>query len=148
MIKEGKCPAGMNPANKRVVFDSYAILELLEDGPGARMVADLLADSGERVQIYLSEISLGEVYYILLRRHGVKAAEEVVEYIQLEESLSLATADWQRIKKAAEYKAEGGLSYADCFVPALAFDEEAAIVTGDPEIIKAAEVNELAVIAI
>ncbi len=138
----------MSQITERVVFDSYALLDLLEDGEGARVVADLLAGSGESAQIYLSEISLGEVYYILLRRHGVKAAEEVVEYVQLEESLALVTADWERIRRAAEYKAKGGLSYTDCFVLALALEENASIVTGDPEIIRAAGNRELKIIAI
>jgi len=133
---------------KEVVFDSYALLELFEDGPGAQLVADLLTKDGDEVNIYLSEISLGEIYYILLRRKGKKAAEEVIEYIQLDQSLSLVPAEWRRIKRAAQYKAKGGLSYADCFVLALALDEEASIVTGDPEIIKAAEENEVAVIEI
>ena len=133
---------------KEVVFDSYALLELFEDGPGAQVVADLLTKDGDEVNIYLSEISLGEIYYILLRRKGKKAAEEVIEYIQLDQSLSLVPAEWRRIKGAAQYKAKGVLSYADCFVLALGLDEEASIVTGDPEIIKAAEENQLAVIEI
>jgi len=36
----------------------------------------------------------------------------------------------------------------NCFVLALAFDEKASIVTGDPEMIKAAEENEFTVIEI
>jgi len=133
---------------KKVVFDSYALLELFEDGPGAQVVADLLTKGGDEVNIYLSEINLGEIYYILFRRKNKEAAEEVIEYIQLDQSLNLVSAEWQRIKQAAQYKTKGGLSYADCFVLALAFDEKASIVTGDPEIIKAAEEKELTVIEI
>ena len=133
---------------KKVVFDSYALLELFEDGPGAQVVADLLTKGGDEVDIYLSEINLGEIYYILFRRKNKEAAEEVIEYIQLDQSLNLVSAEWQRIKQAAQYKTKGGLSYADCFVLALAFDEKASIVTGDPEIIKAAEEKELTVIEI
>ena len=133
---------------KKVVFDSYALLELFEDGPGAQVVADLLTKGGDEVNIYLSEINLGEIYYILFRRKNKEVAEEVIEYIQLDQSLNLVSAEWQRIKQAAQYKTKGGLSYADCFVLALAFDEKASIVTGDPEIIKAAEEKELTVIEI
>ena len=35
--------------------------------------------------------------------------------------------------KAAEYKAQYSISYADCFVLASAIEQKAAIVTGDPE---------------
>ena len=37
------------------------------------------------------------------------------------------------IYQAAEFKAEYGISYADCFVLACAIEQAATIVTGDPE---------------
>jgi len=57
--------------------------------------------------------------------------------------LNLVPLEWPRINRVAQHKAEGGLSYADCFVLALELDVKASIVTGGPEIVKAAEVNEV-----
>jgi ribonuclease VapC len=37
------------------------------------------------------------------------------------------------IFRAAEYKAEFSISYADCFALASALENRAALVTGDPE---------------
>ncbi len=128
------------------ILDAYAMLELLEDGPGAGIVADILA-KGES-SVWMSSISLGEIYYILLRRYGNREAEEVIETILLGERIVLAEADWSRVKQAAAIKAGGGLSYADSFVLALGIERHAAVVTGDSEIIKKAGRLEVDVLAL
>jgi len=122
---------------KKIVFDAYALLELLEEGEGAQTVADYLADS--EVGVYLSTINLGEVYYIILRRRGEQAAREVLNIVFLDEGLTLVEANWDRIKSAAALKAKGGLSFADCFVLALGIEERAPVLTGDPDVIGRAE---------
>ncbi len=132
--------------SRKIVFDAYALLDLLEDGAGANEVAGFL--SSEDVTIYLSTISLGEVYYIVRRRRDKRAAEAVIEAVLLEETIIPVEATWPRIKAAAALKAEGGLSYADCFVLALAKEEMAPVVTGDPEIIRRARSNGLELIEI
>jgi predicted nucleic acid-binding protein len=117
---------------KRIVFDAYAIMTLLEDEPGADIINDLLMD--DNTEILMSAVNLGEVYYILLRRSGKSAAEEVIENILLEETIKIEEAQWVRVKNAAEIKAGGGLSYADAFALSLAREFQAKLVTGDPEI--------------
>lgn len=117
---------------KRIVFDAYAIMTLLEDEPGAAIINDLLVD--ENTEILMSAVNLGEVYYILLRRNGKSAAEEVIENVLLEETIKIEEAQWGRIKSAAEVKAGGSLSYADAFALSLAREFQAKLVTGDPEI--------------
>lgn len=117
---------------RRFVFDSYAVLALVEDEPGAQVVAEIIAN--EAAEPYLSAVSLGEVYYIVFRRRGEPAAEEVVQGVMQEESLTIAEASWSRVKDAARIKAGGGLSYADAFVLGLSLELGAPVVTGDPEI--------------
>jgi predicted nucleic acid-binding protein len=117
---------------RKIVFDAYAIMTLLEDEAGAAIIHDLLVD--ENTEILISAINLGEVYYILLRRNGKSAAEEVIENILLEETIKIEEAQWERVKSAAEIKAGGGLSYADAFALSLAKEFQAKLVTGDPEI--------------
>ncbi|MBT9169724.1 MAG: tRNA(fMet)-specific endonuclease VapC [Actinobacteria bacterium] len=121
---------------QRFVFDSYAVLALVEDEPGAQVVAEIIAT--EAADLYLSVVSLGEVYYILLRSQGEPVAEEVVRGVMQEESLTTAEASWLRVKDAARIKAGGGLSYADAFVLGLSLELQAPVVTGDPEIQAAA----------
>ncbi|MGB9867953.1 MAG: type II toxin-antitoxin system VapC family toxin [Bacillota bacterium] len=121
---------------RRFVFDSYAVLALVEDEPGAKVVAEIVAD--EAAELYMSAISLGEVYYVVFRRHGEAAAEEVVRSVMEEEFLTIAEASWRRVKEAARIKAAGGLSYADAFVLELSLELGAPVVTGDPEIQAAA----------
>ena len=125
----------MNKNN--IVLDSYAIMAVIEDEPGAQTVADII--SGDQFEIYMSSINLGEAYYILLREQGKQTAEEVVSSILLDDSFRVQEACWQRIKSAATIKSKGGLSYADAFVMGLAREMQAAIVTGDPEIRTAAQ---------
>lgn len=117
---------------KKYVLDSYAILAVVEGEPGSETVAGLVA--GEESDLYLSTISLGEIYYILFRRKGEQAAEEVVNNTLSEDSLTLADVPWPRVKDAVVVKTRCGLSYADAFVLALGRELKAPVVTGDPEI--------------
>ncbi len=121
----------------RVVLDSYAVLALLENEAGSNAVEEYIID--EETDVYLSVISLGEIYYILLRRKGLKVAEELVRGILIDESLRIVEASWPKVKEAATIKARGGLSYADSFVIALAAEHGAVLVTGDPEILLVSE---------
>jgi len=116
----------------RYVLDTYAVLAVIEDEPGAQTVAEII--TAQNIMIYLSIVSLGEIYYIILRRLGEQAAEEVVQNTLDEPSLAVVDATWPRVKDAARIKATGGLSYADSFVLALGKELRAPVVTGDPEI--------------
>lgn len=48
--------------SKKYVLDSYAVLAVIEGETGAQIVADIVA--GEETELYMSIISLGEIYYI------------------------------------------------------------------------------------
>jgi uncharacterized protein with PIN domain len=120
----------LNP--QKFVLDSYAILALVEDEPGAQVVADIILD--ESAEPCLSLINLGEVYYIVFRRQGEAAADEIVRSVRQEEGLDIAGVSWPRVQHAARLKAGGGLAYADAFVLGLAQELDASLVTGDPEL--------------
>ncbi|AKX93023.1 PIN domain protein [Moorella thermoacetica] len=120
----------------KFVLDTYALLALLEEEPGAQIIADIISDDNN--MSFLSLINLGEAYYMLLRKKGEKAAAELVETIFADEGITLIECPWTRIKEAARIKAGGGLSYADSFVVSLAQELQAPIITGDPEIRKLA----------
>lgn len=124
-------------SRKKFVLDSYAILALVEDEPGAQVVAEILSDEG--TELYLSAVNLGEVYYIISRKRGERAAEEVVRGVMDEEMVAIVEVSWPRAREAARIKAKGRLSYADAFVLGLALELKAPVVTGDPEIQAIAE---------
>jgi uncharacterized protein with PIN domain len=86
----------------RYVLDTYAILTVIEDEPGAQTVAEIMTTQG--ATLYLSMISLGEVYYILLRRRGEQAAEEVTQNTLAEQSLVLVDVTWTKEKMPPELK--------------------------------------------
>jgi len=117
----------------RIVLDSYALLALLNDEPGAARVEDLLrrAEAGE-VELSLSVINLGGLAYIVERRWGPEKLRAVLAYIE-ETKIQLVAVDQPRVLVAAHVKAQNPLSFADAFAVALAQELSATLLTGDPE---------------
>jgi predicted nucleic acid-binding protein len=130
--------------SERYVFDSYAVMALLEDETGSQLVADLIAS--DETEIHMSAVNLGEVYYIVMREYGEDAAGALEEKILQTEKIAIADAPWGRVKAAARLKAVGGVSFADCFGAALAQELDATLVTGDREFAKLAETTNLRVL--
>jgi predicted nucleic acid-binding protein len=117
----------------RYVLDRYALLGYLQGEAMADQVEMLLDEAAQdRVSLHLSTVNLGEIAYIVERRHGAGTCRETMDRlaafpVRLEE----ATLD--RVLAAAHWKAQHALSYADAFALALAQELEASLVTGDPE---------------
>lgn len=119
----------------RYVLDSYAILAMLENQPGADRVSEVIASPNAAV--FMSVVNLGEVLYVVERRRTRKAAADVAQALVATEEIRLVDVTFERVQIAAGVKALGGLSYADCFAVALAKEVKGAILTGDPEFAKA-----------
>lgn len=119
-----------------MVLDAYAVIAYFEDEEGAKRVEDLLseADRGS-VELCMTTINLGEVWYAIARSYSLALANQKIEEI-FNLPIMLVTADWGLTRQAAEFKARGGVSYADCFAAALAFQHEATLVTGDQEFVR------------
>jgi len=115
------------------VFDSFALLALLGDEPGAEDVAQFLrrAQEGE-ICLLMTWVNLGEVAYIVERRWGQRRLQEVLGTLE-EMALEIVSAGRELTLAAAHIKARHSLSYADAFAAALALDRAATLVTGDPE---------------
>jgi predicted nucleic acid-binding protein len=118
---------------KSILFDSFAILAYAQEEAGADQVERLLRSaSSAGTDAYMSEINLGEIYYLTIRRIGLQAAGIHLEQVrQLPIQVVSPTTDL--ILRASEIKAEYAISYADCFAVATALDRTATIVTGDSE---------------
>lgn len=112
------------------VFDACALIALLEDEPGARVVEDLLQDPANRCLVHA--VSVCEIYYDLFRRGDTEDAE-TLERLLTEFGLEIVEAlpsDLWRI--AGKIKAEWRrVSLADCFALALAIRETGTLVTSD-----------------
>lgn len=118
---------------KNILFDSYAILKFYQDEDGADKVEKFLISSRQGdLKAFMSEINLGEVYYMTIRRLGLASAKEYQEQF-FELSIQVVPPSSDIILSASEIKAEYAISYADCFAVATALGVEASIITGDPE---------------
>lgn len=115
------------------VLDSFALLTMINDEPGAETVRDMLirAEEGE-IALLMSEINLGEVLYHIERGHGANEASETL--VQIETlPIAIVGVTRARVLAAAHLKANHRIAYADAFAAALAQEYDAALVTGDPE---------------
>ncbi len=117
-----------------VCLDSWAVLAWLDgDEPAAAAVAEVL----DRERPVMSWINLVEVSYRLTRDHGSSEADRAISELrsQISEDLPGVSA----MRAVASLKAEHPIALADCFAIALATENEAALMTGDPEIVDRAK---------
>ena len=102
------------PGSKRFVMDSFVILALLNDEPGAARVEELLRQSrDDDLFLAMSLINLGEVAYIVERRHGAASVRSVLAYLDAI-PLEFYPADQGRVLSAAHIKAEHPIAYERC----------------------------------
>jgi predicted nucleic acid-binding protein len=116
-----------------LLFDSHALLKFLQKEPGHEQVAGLLSHL-RRVKSppLLSAMNLGEIIYTIKRNFGDQKKIEVLAHIE-RMGFTVIPVPNNLIFRAAEFKAEYSISFADCFALAAALEHKAAIVTGDPE---------------
>ncbi|CEP69454.1 PIN domain [Moorella glycerini] len=120
--------------HKNFVLDAYAVICYLEDETGADEVALLLKKAGDNtVRLFMTWINLGEVYYRVHRKYGEIEAERVLETVK-NWPVEFLAGDEDLTLVAARVKASYALSYADAYAIAAALKNNAAVVTGDPEI--------------
>ena len=116
------------------VLDSYALMAFFEDEPGADFVRGLLLKAEESSgDLLMSVVNLGEVWYAIARTNSAEIADQYIGDI-MGMAIEVVDADWQLTRQAALFKANGNISYADCFAAALAKARKAELVTGDKEI--------------
>lgn len=120
------------------VLDAYALIAFFEDEPGADFVRGLLleAEAG-KLKLAMTVVNLGEVWYSIARTISPAEADVIIEEIR-GLSIEIVDADWRLTHQAAILKAQGGLSYANCYTAALGKLRRAEVVTGDPEFTKLA----------
>jgi predicted nucleic acid-binding protein len=114
-----------------VVLDASALMTFFEGRPGADRVEELLRRAGEgELELSMSVVNWGEVYYSRWRTKGREAGERAIaEIAQL--PITIVDADVDLTKHAAELRAQTKLPYADCFAAALAMQRKATLATSD-----------------
>ena len=133
----------MNETKKICILDTSAILTYIEDEDGSDYVENLLIEAEKGiVDIYVSFISLTEVFYITLREKDEPLA---VERIKLMQSLAVKIQESDEMVniKAGKLKARNSISLADAYIAALCQIHNGILVHKDPEYEKlASEINE------
>ncbi len=117
------------------VLDAAAVIAWLRREPGAETVRQLLEEAAALSRrVLVSVMNLGEVYYVLWRRHGERLADERKAQLELL-PWGIVSVDDELVWQAAKLKARYPLSYADAFAVATAIRHDAEIVTCDREIL-------------
>jgi predicted nucleic acid-binding protein len=115
------------------VLDSYALLAYLEGEAGMPRVRTLLAAAQKGTPtVYLSLINLGEALYITEREKGLTKVHQALAAVD-QLPLQVVPVSRAAVLAAAHIKAHYAVSYADAFAVVTAEDNQAVILTGDPE---------------
>lgn len=118
---------------KATVLDSYAVITYLQKQPGYEDVAQVFEECiiKDR-EAFLCIVNWGEVIYHALRTGGNERAQ-LAEDIMRALPINLVEANRELTYQAARVKAFHKMSYADCFVAALAIKKKCELITGDKE---------------
>ncbi|MDR7427858.1 MAG: PIN domain-containing protein [Armatimonadota bacterium] len=141
----------------RVVLDSWAVLAWLQGEPPGAVVRDLIdamAGDGEAhrrarralrmrleaLQVAISVVNLGEVYYLVGRRAGEREAKAVVAGLR-GLGVQVLPVDEPVVLAAASLKVRYPVAYADAFAAAAARSAAGVLVTGDTELARVKEIR-------
>jgi len=133
----------LNETKKIYILDTSAILTYIEDEDGSDYVENLLIDAEKGIaDIYVSFISLTEVFYITMREKGELLASERVKLIQ-SLAVKVQESDETININAGKLKARNSISLADAYIAALCQIHNGILVHKDPEYEKlASEIKE------
>ena len=115
------------------VLDASALMAYLEKESGYEKVKESLSRAAESdKKLLMSIVNWGEVYYILVRDHGLEKAEEIMRIVETF-PIELVSPDRELTKQAALYKAVKKLPYADSYAAALTKSCKGELLTTDKE---------------
>lgn len=121
-------------SDKIYILDTSALFAFIEDEEGAESVESLLIEAEKgNVTVYLSFISLTEVFYITKKEKG---EQEALERLRLIQSLAVHIQESEEPLNimAGVLKADYRISLADAFIAALCQYHQGIIVHKDPEL--------------
>jgi predicted nucleic acid-binding protein len=116
--------------NKTCVLDANAVLDFIEDGPGATRMEQLFRDARRTAPLLMSVVNWGEVFYHSWQQRGEDFARKTIRGLtQL--PIELVAVDASQSLQAGEIKARHKIPYVDCLAAALTITREAVLVTSD-----------------
>ena len=117
------------------VLDSWAIIGWLQGEEPARAKVRELLEQASRgaAKVSISLINVGEVFYLIAKRHGAVPAERFLADLAMMPIQALLP-DRKLILGAARLKSRYPISYADAFAVETARQQNAILVTGNPEL--------------
>jgi len=96
-------------------------------------VRTLLTEAAKgSLTLHLSIINLGEILYIVVRERGLIAAQRTLAALD-QLPIQVQPAARNAVLSAARLKARYPISYADAFAAVVAQEQQAVLLTGDPE---------------
>ncbi len=115
------------------VLDALALMVYLEKEQGYTKVKDLFTKAAESEKnLLMTTVNLGEVYYVLVRNHGVEEAEKILQLIETF-PIEFVEIDMALAKQAALYKVTLKLSFVDSLAAALTKLRKGELVTKDKD---------------
>ena len=118
--------------NEVYVLDSCALIAYLRKEKGSLVVANIFEKALEKeCTILMHSASKAEVYYDTLRMSNVSKAESMIEDLALLPIVFLNNLNNTFIKKVGYFKVNHKISFADCFVLALALIKKAEVISSD-----------------
>ena len=116
------------------ILDAWAVVAWIEKENGHLRVNELLEKGRSKaVNLSMSIVNFGEVFYRTAKRHGIEEAKRVEATLRLLPMRIISPLEEKLVMRAAYIKAQFPISYADAFAAALAEQEKAILVTGDPD---------------
>jgi predicted nucleic acid-binding protein len=121
----------LSASPKTYVLDANAILDYVQDGPGAATMERLLRDVvRHNFALMMSVINMGEVFYWFWRNKGEQQAKQAIEELG-RLPIQIVPVDLPQALKAGELKALHKIPYVDCIAAALALQYRGTVVTAD-----------------
>lgn len=123
----------MEKAEDSYTLDSHAVIAYLRKEEGGEQIKELLHQAKKgNVILYLHEINLGEVQYIIQREKGEEESERLIAWLRAC-PINFVGLEGDILSQAAKLKASYPISYADAFAAATAIFKKSQLLTGDPQ---------------
>lgn len=125
-------------SRRSFILDAWALLALLQrEEPAASKVKNFIqeAQEAQNLDLFVSVVNLGEIYYRVGRKEGADTAQETIEELR-QLGFAVLSATDRRVFHAADFKRQYRISYADAFAAAATAELEGILLTGDPELIQ------------
>lgn len=117
--------------SKTYVLDASAVLDFVEDGPGAERVQQLFEDAARsHTPVLVSVMNWGEVFYQSWQKRGEGPARKTLADLE-RLPIEVIPVDLYQALKAGELKAVHKIPFVDSVAAALATLRKATLVTSD-----------------